>query len=148
MNGAFGTQGDAMKEYSDRIIIEAWSRIDSECEKMGISYRRLGDLAGLGHCLKAYSESAKNNIARDTKVELFENICKALNKPLDYILFGSDIPFKETDSKKDKILSVLLSTLFADGSNNYEAKIIVLLPYLSKEQIESVRLHILSYFRT
>lgn len=146
MNGAFGNRGNEMKEYSDKILIDAWNRIDRECEKMGFSYRRLGDMAGLGHSLKNYSESAKNNIAIDTKVELFEKICRVLNKPLDYILFGSEIPFKEKNPKMDKVLSILLSTLFADGSTNYEAKILSLLPYLTKDQTESVRLHILSYF--
>ena len=78
----------SINNYADMMTLKLWLRIGREAEVCGMSFRGLGAAAGVDHSL--ISEHVRiarsGRVPMDTRLEIIDRICSALERPLSYFL--------------------------------------------------------------
>lgn len=77
-----------MNYYADMMAMRFWLRLGREIETRGMSFRKVGAASGVDHTL--ISEQVRvaraGRLPRDTRIEIIDRICRALDRQLDYFL--------------------------------------------------------------
>lgn len=77
-----------INNYADMIAIRFWLRIGRVIETRGMSFRKIGTAAGVDHTLisEHVRVARSGKLPYDTRLEIIDRICRALDRPLSYFL--------------------------------------------------------------
>ena len=81
-------QNTAIDEYAKGMTIRIWKNIGKEITARGYSLRGICSKAHVDHSLVLYHiRDARNGIPpQDTKFEIYDQMCRALGRPLSYFM--------------------------------------------------------------
>ena len=82
------SNSNEMNYYADLMSLRVWLRIGKEIESNGRTCRGVCKQAGVDHSLVLRQVRAAKNgqVPADTKLEIIDQLCRALDKPLSFFL--------------------------------------------------------------
>lgn len=134
-------------EWAERDVVAMWHRIEEKSKETGISYTKAGRKYGFS------PSGVYNTIARvkrglpprDTDLRIIEALAKEMDVPLNYLVHGEKITSLE---KADTDISESeLNNIFALGEGSFPSIFLMVIPFLTDEELESIRSDILTRFK-
>lgn len=124
-----------------------WYRIDEKAKETRISYTKAGRKYGFSpsNVYNTIASVKKGLSPRDTELRIIEALAEEMNIPLNYLVYGEKIT---DDAGSDAGISeIVVDNMFALGKSSYPSIFLMVLPYLGKEELDSIRSDILARFK-